>query len=303
MNDETSNKKLFSISAENEVTRIGEVSENDKANSKSLLYEAFKPILLSLKIIGLHYGRGESSNKCLAFFSMLLCWVIVVLAFGLIPLTIFSLRNTTKVDLHLLSSLPAIMCNVLCAMKMQLCLAVTSQKRKTLRKVFACFGNLQSYGGSHVSQAWIRRIVILICAIVWMLLSALILFYLYYVIINGGQTSVNAIYYSVIKEATVSPIVLGTITIIIWFYDIASWLFIASMQILFCIILHKEITLLTRSMKQRFISAKFQLEEELETERKRFKEITRLIKAVDRSLSIQHVACFSCNVGTICIVL
>ena len=38
-------KDLPKISAENEETIIGEISENDTAYIKSLLYEAFKPIL------------------------------------------------------------------------------------------------------------------------------------------------------------------------------------------------------------------------------------------------------------------
>ena len=291
-----------SMSPENKEKNIDVTKTIITGNNEFVLYEAFKPILLSLKIIGLHYGTGESSSKFWAFISMLFCWTIMVLSFTLIPLSIFSLRNTSKVDAQLLIALSSAMANVLCAMNV-LSLAVASQNRRALRKVLTCFGNLQNYGGSHVSQAWIRRIVILSCVVSWMSVSATILYYLYYVIKNGNQTPMNAIYYSIIQEATISQAVLGIITIIIWFYDMASWVFIACLQILFGIILHREIILSARSLKQRFVSTNCQLEEELETERKRFKEITRLIKAVDRSMSIHHVASFSCNVGIICIIL
>ena len=60
-------KILPSILLANEVTLYGEAWKKDTAYRKSLLYEAFQLILLSLTIIGLHYGTGEGPNNFFYF--------------------------------------------------------------------------------------------------------------------------------------------------------------------------------------------------------------------------------------------
>ena len=301
-----------SIKASPNVSRISPTNislENDSKNAtfvrrkelhaKSFFFEAFKPIRLSLKISGLHYESSESTGNCCYNLQRIYCCIVLVMAIGLVSVTLFILKSVTKVDIHLFMPLMSILTSTLNALNV-LCLIFASQNKKAFRKIYICFANLQTNSGSFVCRIYLKRIILIACFLCWISICLGTMFFVYYILIDNGQSLFQIISFSLIKGVAYANIWIGVFIVFILFFSITSWVFIACISLLFGIILHKEFALFAKYIKIKF-SKGIQLEEDLENERQQLLELIRLVKAVDCSLSLRQVACFGCNVANICL--
>ena len=275
----------------------------NKLNEESPLYKAFRPILISLKLAGLHYATGEDSHKSIAYLSRVYCWLIATLIIAFLAISFFSLSNVSKVDANLLISLLFAVTHTLHTVNI-LCFLVTMQGEKALVNVFNRFNNLNNYGGSFVSHEWLNKIINISCLVSWLLVAAEIaVTFSYNMTLTSNRSSLNNTYNNSSQEQFTSQNWFSAITLLNQCYNSVSWIFMSCMQILFGVILHKEFVLFARSIKSKCIKGDTQPEENLETKRKRFMEMCRLVNAVDKSLRLHELACFGCNTASICLTL
>ena len=275
----------------------------NKLNEESPLYKAFQPILISLKLAGLHYSTGEGSHKSIAYLSRVYCWLIATLSIAFLAISLLSLSNMSIVDVNLLISLSIVVSNTLCTVNI-LCFLVAMQGEKALANVFIRFNNLNNYGGSYVSREWLNKIINFSCLASWLLVAVEIaVTFSYDMISTSNRSSLNNTYNNSSQEQFRSQNWFSAINILNQCYNSVSWIFMSCIEILFAIILHKEFVLFARTIKSNCIKGDTQPEENLETKRKRFVEMCRLVNAADKSLRLHELACFGCNTANICLTL
>lgn len=309
----TFNLATFSKNRDQSSVRTGDEVSGETGISvpytKTAVFEAFKPILRSLQVAGFYHveNNESSSTRWRLWLSRAYCWIIALGCLLLFVLNIAALRDTSSmVDTVLFTRLNNVVSLALVVVNAASFIAA-SHSRKALEKFFICYNRLHLYGGPYVTYKWLKMFLTAFCVGCWIALVPAMIFLSIVTTLDPSYS----LFAAVLEANTYSP---GAtfLNILFMAYISACWTFNACLELSLAIIIYRETTLFARALKQKYtntantfalnnISVAQNTCSDLEQDRKRYLEITRIVKAADRSLSLHQAGAFGINVASICL--
>lgn len=276
--------------------------------TKTAVFEAFKPILRSLQVAGFYHvdNNESSSTRWRLWLSRAYCWIVALGCLLLFVLNIAALRDASMVGTVLFTRLNNVVSLALVVVDAASFIAA-SHSRKALEKFFICYNRLHMYGGPYVTYKWLRMFLTAFCVSCWI---ALIPAMIFFSIVTTLDPSYSL--FAVVLEAKTYGPGATFLNILFMAYISACWTFNACLELSLAIIIYRETTLFARALKKKYtntantfvlnnISVPQNTCNDLEQDRKRYLEITRIVKAADRSLSLHQAGAFGINVASICL--
>ena len=275
---------------------------SDEANYFfSPFYEAFAPLLSSLKLWGLYYCKTKRSdiNGILYSLSRLYCWVTTIIAWVMALRAFVSLRLMKQIDPVTLFNLCIGVFFILTAMNATTFLKASYDSR-SLRKFFLGFVKLEKYGGPFLSPKNAKQITSTATKVCWLGIMT-----------NICITSVLTFKFTVfdilaadpfLETGSVGQLIVKSVFICCCAYLTAMWIFPSAIDFSIAFLLYKEFRLFRKSFKakmddhDKFLGS-------MENERCRYLQMCRIIEAADDALALHHGASFSCNIVTMCLLL
>lgn len=276
--------------------------------SETVLYAALKPLIISMKMIGLHHIVGAkktaSSTSCsrsrlptppaaqqiyswsvVVFFWS--CLIIQTISTFQVPLTNFLLVNS-------LASLCFLAENVLKVT----CFVIASHRLKAMRKIFTGFEKLDEFGGCLTNLTKVRCILTWTCVSFWTFYFCFIAAYAYFlfatpymdtVIPSLGTTGPPSVGFKILYSAFVA-------------YELPVWPIVNVFELTMGIVIHSEVSQFCKSLRAK-TEVKGRFNGSLETERRKYTQLTRIVEAADRSLSLYHASSFCANIIILCLLI
>lgn len=268
--------------------------------TKSPIYEAFYPLLTSLKIGGLYYNTNAEDRNSLRQRSLrMYCLNGAVVAWASVIFMLALLRNVDKVDQLLMNILSAVAWTSLSALNATAGLRASHQPKQQ-RKFCRGFGKLQQFGGPYVQLEGARATARHVTVAIWVVLAIKMVSF-------GYATFLTTLFDPIFETFVPQSNVTGTLIIKIVFLCQVTLLemqfnLLNGLEFAFTIVLFKELGAFRKTLADA-IDDEGCYHGNLETARCHFVELARLVKAADRCLAIHHGASFACNTANICLLL
>lgn len=270
-------------------------TSSDVPYTKTAVYEAFKPLLRSLQVLGFYHCECTSNHGWQLWVSRIYCWIVTLSFAALTIMCILNLTTTTKITTDLFTLLISVVSYLLITFN-GVSFILASHSRKSLTKFFICFSRLEQYGGPFIAISWLKRFLYIFCIGCWVSLITGMAFVAYLM-----SQNLFSVFMGSGQQQTTLMQVLFTLYLI---FPTSCWIFTSCLEFSLGVIIYREILLFARSLKSKFVNGKVSAvanNNEIEKDRKRYLEMTRIIKAADNSLSVHQAAAFGCNVASICL--
>ena len=267
--------------------------------TESPMYKAFQPVLCSMKLAGLYYERDAAqATKWNSLANKLYPLIVIIAMWSIAAINMYPFKDITGVNPVSFSFLNQDVFYIQCASSAT-CLFIASLKENSLKKFFVCLSNLDKFGGVYTNPSWFKRVAFIFSLFAWLLFIFTEIFTLY--IMFEKHLLSSAIPRNLVEDqATFNWLQL--ITILCTIYFSCCWFLTNCFLLLIGILLNKECQLYTASFSTK-LNQFAQNQAMFENERMRFIELTRIIKAADRSFSLRQATSFSLNVFNICVML
>lgn len=282
--------------------------------SKTHLYTALKPLMVSLKIIGLHHVRPSPSSpvlktatslRVLPSLMQVFCCAIVIfywfyLAIDTVSLLHVSTRNDTNPYMRInnIAFLVWLAENVFKATWF----VCASQWMSALRKVFICSTQLDEFGGLKTNLVRVQRILTIICLAFWISFTCFLFVFLY-------LTLATPVFDDVVPNAfngngnDASPLyVMKVLYCLFTIFELPQWPLLLVFELTVAILISNEFRRFCKAFSDK-CDAKGQFRGCLELERRHFAQLIRVVEAADRSLAPYHAASFGCNIVILCLII
>ena len=270
-----------------------------KHYTQSPMYQAFLPVLYSLKLGGLYHERDAirkskritSCNQLYSFSIMIALWTTALLS-------VYPLKDFKRVNPEFLSLLNTILLYFQCAIN-AVCLFAASYSEKGWKKFFICLSSLDQYGGAYTDSKWLKKIAAISCFIAWFLLIVIFIFGV--IMLFGAQLQSSVIPKGLLSDQ-IFYYLSRIATILALLYLTFCWLFTNCLLLLVGFLVYKESKLYRASLSTK--SGQLGCSQVVfENERRRLVEMTRIVKAVDHYLCFRNATAFGFNVINICVLL
>lgn len=129
--------------------------EGDDNYTTSAFYESFHLLTRCMRVCGLHYDKRRMGKRGWLLFAY--CYITALVPLLMLAITLCTLRTVHAVDVTLFTVLNCIVFNLLCSVNVIACL-LNSYRPKAVRKFFAGFSRLSSFGGALVQVDEIRKV-------------------------------------------------------------------------------------------------------------------------------------------------
>ena len=289
--------KHFFVAATNQKDSLDDIG--NMCYTSLRLYQSFKPIWVSLKIIGLHYEpRSRKSAVCCSAVQVYCFSIAVLLWTALVFNSVFTYKNGMPKGVALFFSITSLLWNLLGAVNAT-CIIRSSCNPNALNKYFFSFSNLEKHGRVYLPKEWLEKSVAICCSLGWTF-SALGSAYQLY--ISVGTPLFDGAIMEIQPVLPVHPILLKLVIAIIQSYFFSMWIFVSVLQISLTISIYYEFMLFHRLFSSR-LKQDGQNIFSIENERRRFLEMRRIVDGADETFSFRMAACFGCNVIGICLLL
>ena len=267
--------------------------------SQCYVYKALKPMLFSLRVIGLHYVDEQTSFTLIFYLtriysSTLVTAMLVVFLVNLVPL-----KDIKISDLNTFTALTAVPTTLLNTLNV-VCLIVASHNRKAMKKLFASFTALHNNGGLFIRYKWLKKITIASCVTCWSFIIIATILLAYNSLKIHDKSLFTIIPLEFVGGAT-SHFLQNIVSVIIEIYFTTILVLIDCAEMLFALILNKEFCLFARSLDSKLHAMKQLMPDNLENERQRFMKMIRLVESTDNTFFLHHSASFACNIVIICL--
>ena len=279
------------------------------------LYKCLKPLMISLRLQGLHhvyftsYTNEKKKKFCNLTPGLIYCWLVLIFLFLYFLAELIFMRQiqlTGQDEINYVSGLIYTFQNVLTS----ICLLRASHTSKALRKFFLTFKNLDHFGGAFSNLTRVRNIlnIALACLLTYYVLYSIVYFYMvfelkFYTLINPNIALNNSDNVTGTRRDNDEGLSYVGYNILYCFYSLfgqALWLQINVLELCFSLLIYNEFLLHSKHFK-----AKLQIESDLtsffEFERHRYLHMLRLVQAADNTLMLHHAASFCCDVGLLCL--
>lgn len=269
--------------------------------TNSMVYKEFKPLLTSMLLCGLHHSKYSTcSSTWRLWLSRLYCWAVTLSLTVVTVLNIASLRSITNVDSGLFTLLTSCSTYGLIASN-AFSFILAAHHRKALEKFFTCFACLDLYGGPYVTRNWLKKFLNGTCIASWVSVGLGMVFVSLFM--SQGMYSVIISPSDVQSKNATSVSIAQAVSIAYMVYPVACWVFTTCLELALALVINRELSLFARTLKSKYVSGNgnFVQSNEVEKDRRRFLEMTRIIKAADCSLAVHQVASFGFNIASICL--
>lgn len=270
-----------------------------KDYTKLPAYEALKPLMVAMRLVGLLYVYDDSSRrrrKCRGLsLPMIYSWTMVIVSWGVVAFNASTnmVHNVRLVGPPLFGTLTCIVSFGQYAIN-STSLARASHSRKGIKKFFVCLDELDKYGGLITPLPWLRKLAIGACVIVCISFFFATPFTIY-VMFSTNVIDILMASYTIIPVKILYSLAEA--------YFIAVWLLVNAFELSIGIFLHHEFKLFQKSLAARTNLTTGRFEGSLERERERYVLMTRVVRAADNILSVHQAAALGCNVVSICLLL
>ena len=281
--------------------RVRSISDSgDDDYTISAVYNAYAPLLTSLKICGMYYTYYDKENtpSRQQTAQKIYCYCVVVISWCsfIFMTTLFRFASS---NLRFINVLTAISWTLLCALNTTSGVKASYSPRDQ-RRYFGGFTKLEKLGGPYIQISSVGKIVKISTCVVWVFYAVKITSFVYaiymtplfdiiYVTFTPLSNLVNVM---VIKCCLMALILLLEL----------QFTFPIGMELTASIILSKELNMFKKALVKQ-IACKDNLHIDFEDKRRYFVEIIRLVKAADRCLATHHGASFGCNIANLCLLL
>ena len=264
--------------------------------TKLSTYQALKPLMISLKIIGLHYTRDSSSSRKWSWtFQAIHSWMILIFTWVIVAINSTALRYIKSIDPTLFGSLITLIAFTQYALNVT-CFVKASHSQRALKALFISFSDLEKCGGLLTTSTWQRKVATIACIICWFLVILTTTFLIYIVF---ATTVVDNLH---VDNKAQDTIMLKILFMFFEFYYVAMWIFSDCFQLVLCFTLHQEFNLFYVAFKSKF-DAYFHFKGSLEIQRRRYLKMMKIVKALDNTFSLRQLGSFGGNLICICFLL
>ena len=280
-------------------------SDKDDKNyhyTQTLIYKAFAPFLNSLKVAGLYYVKdGTSRNECFTKFQKIYSFIVTITIFVAFVLHLVAFKDATGINPNSFSIFTVAIFYCQCAANV-FCFLIASHNPLAFNKFFTCLSNLDKYGGMYTPLKQIKKLITFLCVLCWIIFVVI-------VIISGYMMFSVTLLGSMIPQTFFASdssayFVVQIVSAIFNFFLMTSWIFSNCLELLVGILIYNECKLYcSKSLFIKQNDNSKNLQPSFENERKRFVEMTRIIRAADCLVSFRHATSFGCNVINICVLL
>ena len=276
--------------------------EIDDNCSNSPLYIAFKPLIVSLKLFGLHHCRRrkkENESVCgLPTASQLYSWVVTVVAWLLVIRSVATMRLVGDFGPVMLSNISFLAWLILCASNSTSFLLACHFPCNE-RKFFRGYAKLNRFGGAFIRPSDIKKYVTCFTIAAWVVVCINYLF-VCYLLYSTGYFDMMTV--GVFSEDTTAYVALKIVYCFLMLYLEVLWIFPSAMQLSLSVTLYKEFSCFSESFRAKMSTNKSYLGN-LEVDRRRFLKMLRMVEAADDSMSLHQSSSLVCNSVKICLLL
>ena len=268
---------------------------------RTQIYKAFYPLMLSLKLVGLHYRRhNDKLKKGFSKPNVLQCysWSLTMTSWIAFIKSLTTMRLVPSIGPLLFTNLVFSLILLLCTLNCTAFL-LASHKPKKKRKLFMSYAKLKMYGGPFIDPAKIRKYVFIGTVIAWIVNvtnSSLCCFILF-------QTDVLSLFATdPFTDSQTGSLVMKIIFIGGIFYLSSMFIFGAFVDLSISLLLYYEFRLFGKYFRS-LLSEDGAFSGSLENERRRYLMMTRVVDAADECMAIHHGASFTCGIANICLLM
>ena len=271
-------------------------SENEKKTDHKVttIYEAFSPLISSLKVCGLYYVRPQGRKVTM---QQIYCWTLSAVPFTSVLIELSAFAKMTSIDINFMLLINCLGYTLLCAANVLTCVR-NAQNPKYVRKFFLGFERLNRYGGSFVQANQVRQFAKIVCIVSWILYLANFGMMVYSVF----ATTFLDVVFSAVPLPPSHP-ALKIVLIVALSIIGLQWIFSMSVETCFSTLLFMEYRKFYKNMKKKIRCNAELFHKSIETDRKRFVEMSRIVESADQILAIHHGASFACNIANLCVLL
>ena len=267
------------------------------------LYQAFGPLMFSLKLAGLHHIRSTNNKKQVTqrwTVSQIYCWIVTVLCWAMWARSVVTIRVLSGFGSHTVSNLNSVVFSTLSALSATNFL-IASHNPKQLQKFFLSMWKLKKYGGMFISPIKTKKHIVVGTILSWII-----------VITNYGLIGFMAFYSQFFDIQMTDPVspsdktLFFTVKLFYYFlvsYFIAVWTFPSTMQLSMAIVISKEFNLFCKSIRSKLTKNKQFIDDSLEQERGRFLQLVRIVETADDCLCLHQTSSMVCNIANICLLV
>ena len=279
-------------------------SNKDFDYTQTPLYKAFSPLMMSLKLVGLHHTRRKNNGGkyfALPTVSQVYSWFLTIVAWMMIVRVAATLRFLNSPGPAMLSTLSSLTWMTLCALNAT-CFLKASYNPESIVEYFGGFIKLNKFGGPYVCPKKIQKYILAGTIVTWIIviITATVFGYM----VNATQ---------LFDILATDPLTLDSDTYLYWamkiiftiigFFLSAFWVFPSAMQLSVCLIIHRELKLFRTSLGSNINDDGVFICQSLEPERRRFLQIVKIIESADSCLSLHQSSAFACNITNTCLLL
>ena len=278
--------------------------DKDVDYTQTVLYNAFRPLMISLRLVGMHHTRrmNHTGQYCaVPTVSQIYSWFLTIIAWVMTIKVGAALRLVSSPGPYMLNNLTSLTWAALCALNAT-CFIIASHKPESIKEYFVGFIKLNKFGGSYVCPKKIQKYILAGTIATWIIVIINITVFGY--LINTTQLfDILATDPFPAVAGTTSYWIMKIYYTIIGFFFSAFWVFPSTMQLSACLIIHQELKLFCTSLGSKINSDGVFIGHSLEPERRRFLQIVKIIESADNCLSLHQSAAFACNITNICLIL
>lgn len=263
------------------------------------LYNSFAPLMVSLRILGLHYCRQTDSFgrfKNTPSISQAYSWTVTSMIWLMTLRSLYSMRLVSGVGLSLLSNLLIFVWLLLCAVNATNFLVASHLPKK--REFFDGFSKLKS--GAFMCPIRMKKLIAIGTAVSWMMLvfnvGALIYLTFHTPILDILSTD------PIPAENTTACQIAKYVFMVVSVYLTAAWVFPSALELSLSVLIYSEFTLFRKSLASK-MADDGEYKGSLEADRRRFLEMVNIVQAADSALTLHHGAAFVCNIVNVCLIL
>ena len=284
-----------------ELTKKYDTADDPDDYTHTQVYKAFYPLMLSLRLVGLHHHRKiDKSKKGISMpnFSQIYSWSLTVAAWIVVIKSVTTMRLAPGIGPEMFTYLIYTLVIVLCAMNCTAFL-LASHNTKSKRKLFLCYAKLKMYGGPFVDAAKIRKNIFIGTIIAWVGIVSNFAIVVFIVFGTNVLTTLSA---DPFIESQTGSIVMKIIFICEAFYMSSMFIFGAFVDLCISLLLFYEFKLFRKNFRS-LLSKDGTFKGSLENERRRYLLMARVVDAANDCMAIHHGASFSCGIANICLLL
>jgi hypothetical protein len=282
-------------------------SKDKQKYTQCATYVAFEPIFWGLRIAGLFYEHRQqstlSASACAGVSVMQVYCCITMSALVLLFLVGVGMTSALLTSLE-----PAVVLLFIGIMLMGECAANALSmfraccSKKGLKKFFGAICNLEKYGGPLIPPSTTHNLVVASCVVGWAVVVFGTAFEVYIIVFTAFFEETLQSYFPLYENLNNNVIKTAYILCEAYFWTMWAWMNIFQLAVsawLYCEFHH-----LRRVLSRQLTTHSGELNSDwLEVSRKRFIEMTRIVRAADECFSLRIAASFGCNIISICLLL